>query len=1033
MSESQTLERAIRRRISDFRGKAGPMALRFAYHAALPVALDADLLHLLRINFFLDPPERLPYTAEADLLLSSLCTEIRDGLYEIESSVRDHLLAELFMVYGQERIRDIATLLWQYTENYAPWEGHPGLQRAQQLTALNFLEPQQAQIWLNTAETSISQGPSLERQWFVAMRQDLQKQQTLQEKKYEDDTINQKQTMKITTILIVDDNIRLAEALKQAIEARTKYTVIAVNTAQEVFAVVLRLRPNLLLLDSQLPESGLELYDALQEYEGVRGIPTIMMGVTLPIEALNLRDIYHLRKPLDVETVLNMITNVLAEAAKKQTNIPSSDELVGVSPERLEEMQEALEREQELQELYKTFLQFVEEITHSGHSQLFLLSKETGEEEKLQLIAYSTGSNVVLVEESLFKEPLHALLKTSPRQSELDIPLLNPTKTGVAIGVVNVESKHSISPSVSVQVEALAATCAIVLLRIQEKQVSRLLQESFRLYTQNRFYDAQALYEQLLHVDRNNAQAWQGQGLTQAMNGQHQKAFYSFDRALKLDPTLITALNGKGTALNMLHRNQEALEVFEQVLELEPDNAIDNAIAWNGQGEALSALNRPEQALYAFDMALRFDPDMAQARSSRSLLLRLNPENADVYIDRGNIYYDRQGYPQALADYDRAISLNPENAEAYINRGNVYYEQQKYEEALADYSKAIVLNPNDALAYNNRGLVYTDLQEYEVALEDYSRAITLNPENAEAYVNRGNIYYEQRKYEEALADCDRAIALNMKDAFAYNIRGNVYYSQQKYEEALADYSRAIVLNPEYIDAYSNRGNAYAEQQEYEEALADYSRAIALNPEDMVFYNNRGNIYYTQQKYEEAIKDYSQVLRLNPDYNVYLNRGYSYLYLRDIEQARADFIKGAEKEPDNVNMAWMVIFTSMQKEHPGSAVAERLEEIALINPQVAEAQTCLGVALGLRGRLKEGLAKLDEALQVSPESQDDNFWKGIFSAYYGQSHPEIAFEVIEKALADGLPPVLLTPLYWLQKDKPQFFAQYAKPLLESYRV
>jgi hypothetical protein len=45
----------------------------------------------------------------------------------------------------------------------------------------------------------------------------------------------------------------------------------------------------------------------------------------------------------------------------------------------------------------------------------------------------------------------------------------------------------------------------------------------------------------------------------------------------------------------------------------------------------------------------------------------------------------------------------------------------------------------------------------------------------------------------------------------------------------------------------------------------------------------------------------------------------------------------------------------------------------------------------------------------------------------------AVEAIEKALGVGLPPVLLMPLYWLERDRPDFFGEYARPLLEKYGV
>lgn len=173
------LRKAAHRRINDIERKWGKSVLHLAYHAALPVALNADFLHLLRINFFLDPPEMLSYTTEADLLLSSFCHEIGEGLYEIDSTTRDLLLEGLIKVYGQERTRDVATLLWQYSENFMPWDRQPGLLRAQQLTALNFLDPLEAKRWFETAETSTHIGSSTDREWFVAMNQSLQKQTPL--------------------------------------------------------------------------------------------------------------------------------------------------------------------------------------------------------------------------------------------------------------------------------------------------------------------------------------------------------------------------------------------------------------------------------------------------------------------------------------------------------------------------------------------------------------------------------------------------------------------------------------------------------------------------------------------------------------------------------------------------------------------------------------------------------------------------------------------------------------------------------------
>ena len=58
---------------------------------------------------------------------------------------------------------------------------------------------------------------------------------------------------------------------------------------------------------------------------------------------------------------------------------------------------------------------------------------------------------------------------------------------------------------------------------------------------------------------------------------------------------------------------------------------------------------------------------------------------------------------------------------------------------------------------------------------------------------------------------------------------------------------------------------------------------------------------------------------------------------------------------------------------------------------------------------------------------------MLCAYYYPGRYQIAIEAIEKSLivGEGLPPVLLTPLYWLERDRPDFFHQFARPLLKKY--
>ncbi len=122
-----------------------------------------------------------------------------------------------------------------------------------------------------------------------------------------------------TTILIVEDDADIAQFLQQLIEEETPYHTVVIDNGQTALEQAPTIRPCLMLLDYRLPKvNGLELYDRLQESEETRGVPAIMMSATLPVQQLEQRGIYQIRKPMDIGSVIRMITHALASFEEKR-------------------------------------------------------------------------------------------------------------------------------------------------------------------------------------------------------------------------------------------------------------------------------------------------------------------------------------------------------------------------------------------------------------------------------------------------------------------------------------------------------------------------------------------------------------------------------------------------------------------------------------------------------------------------------------------------------------------------------------------
>ncbi len=269
-----------------------------------------------------------------------------------------------------------------------------------------------------------------------------------------------------------------------------------------------------------------------------------------------------------------------------------------------------------------------------------------------------------------------------------------------------------------------------------------------------------------------------------------------------------------------------------------------------------------------------------------------------------SVGYLLQDLEDSILAYDKAIRLKPDLAEAYNNRGNARAALGQYVEAIADFDEAIRLKPNDAEFYSNRGNAKHTLGRHDKVLTDYDEAIRLKPDFAEAYSNRGTAKRALGRYDEALTDYDEAIRLKPDFAEAYNNRGITKVASGRYDDAIADHDQAIRLKPKYAGAYSNRGNAKHALGRHDEALIDYDEAIRLKPDDAEVYSNRGNVKHALGRHDEALTDYDEAIRLKPTLAVvYTNRGNAKYSLGLKDEARNDFETALElaRNTNNANI------------------------------------------------------------------------------------------------------------------------------------
>ncbi len=344
-----------------------------------------------------------------------------------------------------------------------------------------------------------------------------------------------------------------------------------------------------------------------------------------------------------------------------------------------------------------------------------------------------------------------------------------------------------------------------------------------------------------------------------------------------------------------------------------------------------------------------------------------------------------------LGYYSFIIKLFPWWAPAYHKRGNAYWWRNEHQRALTDYDQAIQRQPGYADVYADRGLAYYALGENQHCLRDCEQALVLNNRLARAYVGRGLVHYSLHEYQQAIEDDTRAVELYARDPWPFGNRGAAYYQLKDYRRAIEDCNRALALDPGYVWAYCYRSLAYNRLGEYGLALQDSTHAIELD----------STLAYA-----------------------YGCRGQAYLRLSDLQQALADFSKAWELDSTRVYYGWLIEWSKMCLPHPDPARAERLEALAARDPTHHLAYVCRAVAHWLHENFEAAWRELQQAPPPEPNDEAFSFWRGLICVSLERDDEALA--ALEYAL--HLPPVLLTPLRWIQQQRPDFYSKEVMPLL-----
>lgn len=384
-------------------------------------------------------------------------------------------------------------------------------------------------------------------------------------------------------------------------------------------------------------------------------------------------------------------------------------------------------------------------------------------------------------------------------------------------------------------------------------------------------------------------------GTLYQQKGDYKTAITAYDSVLILNPDNVQANIYKAQSLIKLGDNKGAQEIYKKILAKDSNNEIvQNELISNAKDTMTPvqfaeyvkkiAPNSASDILYNYALDLHKQNKLAEAETVYNEVLKLEPNNAEVYVNLAIAKAQNKNYDEALLTLktanakfpnnsqisDAIKSINAQSMDAKLEIAANYFNNKDYQNAINEYLKIIPATSDTMLGVAS---AYQNLGETDKAIEYYTEALKLAPSNSDIAYYIAALYTEKEDFANANVYVQKALTLNKNNKPAqdlYKMLAETQTSQiltnainlfdaEKYDESLVELNKVLTADSKNSYGYYYRAMIFDIKLKYKDALNDYKKAIALNS-DLVIVNYLIGVDYDMlEDYKNAISYYKSFL------------------------------------------------------------------------------------------------------------------------------------------------------------------------------
>lgn len=279
-------------------------------------------------------------------------------------------------------------------------------------------------------------------------------------------------------------------------------------------------------------------------------------------------------------------------------------------------------------------------------------------------------------------------------------------------------------------------------------------------FDKGQYAGAVAAYESIPQAER-NAAVMNRLGVSYHMLNKLREAETAYKGAIKLDIQDGSASNNLAALYYTQRKFSDSERQLRRGLEINPENTVmrRNIRAAKFAREN-TRIARDVAATVSKDHPLLIDQRDGDILQVSLLIPPKNIETASQHEKRGDSFFVRKMYDDAIIEYRKSIAADRYNASVLNRLAIVYHQTQKLKEAEQYYRDALKLNPLYIEAINNIGSIEFVRQRYDRAVDNYDKALKIRPESPTVLLNKGACLFAMKRFDEGYKVYQRALEID---------------------------------------------------------------------------------------------------------------------------------------------------------------------------------------------------------------------------------------------------------------------------------